>query len=109
MVAGYSVTSPIDDTYNCIAWAAGDEENWWWPDVLHIGYWPEQIAREETIEAFITAFGAVGFEVCENTESESGFEKIALFDDGRGFPTHAANAPIRRLGQQIRNVGRLHT
>ena len=30
--APYQVTSPEDDRYNCIAWAAGDPKHWWWPD-----------------------------------------------------------------------------
>ena len=28
----YQITSPRDDRYNCIAFAAGDDQNWWWPD-----------------------------------------------------------------------------
>lgn len=89
-VAGYAVTSPTDDDYNCIAWAVGEEDNWWWPDMLYIGYWPKGVVREETVEAFIAAFRTVRFEVCDNAEPEPGFEKIALFSDVRGLPTHAA-------------------
>ena len=89
-VAGYAVTSPTDDEYNCIAWAVGEQDNWWWPDMLRVAYWPAGIVREETIEAFIAAFGTVGFEVCDNAELEAGYEKIALFTDARGLPTHAA-------------------
>ena len=29
---GYQVTSPQSLEYNCIAWAAGDNTQWWWPD-----------------------------------------------------------------------------
>ena len=28
----YQVTSPRNEAYNCIAWAAGDTTDWWWPD-----------------------------------------------------------------------------
>jgi hypothetical protein len=28
----YHVTSDETGDYNCIAFAAGDESNWWWPD-----------------------------------------------------------------------------
>jgi hypothetical protein len=27
----YRVTSPADRGYNCIAWAAGVTDDWWWP------------------------------------------------------------------------------
>jgi hypothetical protein len=26
------VTSPADRKYNCIAWAANDASDWWWPE-----------------------------------------------------------------------------
>jgi hypothetical protein len=29
--SGYQVTSPRDEAYNCIAWAAGDTTDCWWP------------------------------------------------------------------------------
>src|SRR5207244_363796 len=28
----YRITSPPDSAYNCVAWAAGDQASWWWPD-----------------------------------------------------------------------------
>jgi hypothetical protein len=31
-IAGYKITSPDTTDYNCIAWAAGSTEEWWWPD-----------------------------------------------------------------------------
>ena len=37
----YRVTSPADDGYNCIAWAATETDRWWWPDPFGAGYWPE--------------------------------------------------------------------
>jgi len=36
--ASYQVTSNIDFAYNCIAWAAGDIERFWWPSGQ--AYWP---------------------------------------------------------------------
>jgi hypothetical protein len=38
---GFEKTSE-DDLYNCIAWAADDTQNWWWPDASYAmanGYW----------------------------------------------------------------------
>jgi hypothetical protein len=36
----YQITSPRDEVYNCIAWAAGVTNDWWWPDKAGQGYWP---------------------------------------------------------------------
>jgi hypothetical protein len=51
--SGCVVTSPEDVHYNCVAWAAEDMDRWWWPD--EDSYWPEGVAREETIAAFVAA------------------------------------------------------
>jgi len=87
---GYKITSPETVEYNCIAWAAGDTEAWWWPDRLDIGYWPVGVPRAETVEAFIEAFTALGFILCDAAEHEEGFEKVAIYVDVTGKPTHAA-------------------
>jgi hypothetical protein len=54
---GYRVTSPPDRLSNCIAWAAGDQQRWWWPlDPLDLGsFWPPGVAKEETVAAFAGA------------------------------------------------------
>ena len=87
---GYSLTSPKTPEYNCIAWAAGDDGVWWWPDSLYEYYWPSEIPRAETIEAFIKAYEKLGYFVCSNAELENGFEKVAIYADHNKKPTHAA-------------------
>ena len=37
---GYAVTSPPAVEYNCIGWAAGEDDRWWWPDPAGVSYWP---------------------------------------------------------------------
>ncbi len=88
---GYQVTSPRDGDYNCIAWAAGDRHTWWWPgrDVTK-EYWPPGVPRERTRDAFVAAFASLGYTVCVGEDREAGYERIALFADGDGRPTHAA-------------------
>lgn len=86
--AGYHVTSPRTDRYNCIAWAAGDTTRWWWPDGR--SYWPHGVARAEALSAFRDAFAMLGYDACAGAELEMGFEKVALFADREGIPTHAA-------------------
>jgi hypothetical protein len=87
--ANHRITSPASRSYNCIAWAAGDTEAWWWPDSDEIGYWPAGAVREETVAGFVAAFRSLGYEVCESGVAESGVEKVAIFAL-RGLPTHAA-------------------
>jgi hypothetical protein len=85
----YQVTSPADRDYNCIAWAANDNESWWWPDPADEDYWPEGVPREETLTAFLAAFATLGFLPGGDEAAEEGFEKLALFVKV-GVPTHAA-------------------
>lgn len=88
--SGYSITSPINPYYNCIAWAVGEVKNWWWPN---LGFWPEDVPEEETLSAFISAYETKNFTVCENGNLEDGFVKVALYtEDGTksGRPLHAA-------------------
>jgi hypothetical protein len=86
----YRITSSATDVYNCIAWAGGDTEHWWWPDDPARTYWPPGVPRQETLEAFRDAFATLCYVVCEHAELEPGFEKIALFAEEDGTPTHAA-------------------
>jgi hypothetical protein len=87
----HRVTSPQTDQYNCIAWAAGVTDKWWWPTGdPNLTHWPVGVPKQETIAAFIRMFGTVGYIQCDSAEFEPGFEKIALFADRDGIPTHAA-------------------
>ena len=86
----YRLTSPPNARYNCIAWAVRDETRWWWPVGHARYYWPDGVAREETLAAFVAAFASVGFRRSDSGDLEGGFEKIAIFTDPNGIPTHAA-------------------
>jgi hypothetical protein len=96
----HAITSPTSKLYNCIAWAAGTDARWWWPDAANIGYWPPSVPREETVAAFIQAYGLQGYVTCSDGAFEVGFEKIAIYAKRIGFdlvPTHAA----RQLGNSL--------
>ena len=87
----YLVTSPETDVYNCDAWAAGVTAEWWWPfGDPGTTYWPATAMRQETLSAFQDAFVSVGYASTDSAEPEPGLEKIALFADANGCPTHAA-------------------
>lgn len=92
--ADHAITSPATRTYNCIAWAADDITAKWWPDQFGIGKWPPNTPRAETIDAFILAYGTLGYVPCTDGNLEKGFEKVAIYAnrevDGSLSPTHAA-------------------
>ena len=85
----YEIISPRDRNYNCIAWEAGDNRNWWWPDLVQEDTWPAGVARVETVAAFRDAFATLGYIVCDDDQLEAGYGKIALFALA-GVPKHAA-------------------
>jgi len=99
-------TSPHDEGYNCIAWAADDTDYWWWPDAMGQKYWPPDVPREETLDAFMKAYGLQGYiERCDATV-EPGRQKVAIYTASNGKPTHAARQIpdgwwASKLGQQI--------
>lgn len=90
----YDITSPRTRKYNCIAWATGRKDRWWWPDPQGIGYWPSGVPREVSLDAFVAVFEQQGYELCSDGSLEQGFKKVALFanslGDGLLTPTHAA-------------------
>lgn len=83
----YEVTSPQSREYNCIAWAAGDTENWWWPSADD--HWPDGIPRRNTVVSFILTFQFLGYEVCDDGNFEAHYEKVALYANAKG-PQHMA-------------------
>ena len=83
----YRITSPASWQYNCIAWAVGVADSWWWP--VPGRFWPPDVPREETLEAFVAALGTRGFSPCSSSALEAGLEKIALYAAGT-IPTHTA-------------------
>jgi len=85
------ITSPATRAYNCIAWAAGIDTQWWDPNDLY--YWPPNVPREVTIEAIVQVYEGLGFTICIGGALEAGFDKIAIFAKYQGerrIPTHAA-------------------
>jgi hypothetical protein len=82
----HRLASPPTLDYNCIAWAAGDTENWWQPGV----HWPTAVpANEYGLGVLEEAFRAMGYEPCDDARLEAGFEKVALYGD-KVLYTHAA-------------------
>jgi hypothetical protein len=87
---GFRETSPMSRDYNCIAWAAGETDRWWWPVASPFAYWPAGVMRENRVESFIEAFRVLGYEPCDDDKLEKGSEKVAVYLDSNGKPTHMA-------------------
>ncbi|WP_147328129.1 MULTISPECIES: hypothetical protein [unclassified Duganella] len=84
-----TITSSLTDRYNCIAWAAKDESNWWWPQpITKKNFWPAGLPRSTTVNSFVIAFQSLGYEQCTSGDLEVGFEKVALYVDSASVPTH---------------------
>jgi len=84
---GYRVTSPATESYNCIAWAAGESNAWWDPDEDY--FWPEGIPRDYQMSTLVRVFEGLGFQKCEGAELEAGVEKVAIYGDASTYH-HAA-------------------
>ena len=85
----FTITSPIDPSYNCAAFASGEIEEWWDPYKPE-GTWPDDIDREVTVAHFVAVFQRHGFVVCDDAGIEEKFEKIAIYTDVSGDFGHAA-------------------
>ena len=70
-------TSPPNSIYNCIAWAAGRKDNWWWPH--RKAYWPLVQRGDDSVSSFEDAFRTLGYGPCSNGDFESGVEKVAIY------------------------------
>src|SRR5262249_4797318 len=53
-------------------------------------YWPPSVPHALTLVAFRDVFAAFGYSPCQDESLEAGFEKVAIFADPQGTPTHAA-------------------
>lgn len=89
------ITSEPDEEYNCIAWSVNDKKQWWWPTPPGHRRWPgkywlDGIPHEETIPVFTEMYQRLAFEVCDSSEYEENYDKIAIYADSSGIVTHAA-------------------
>ena len=77
MTSGFEITSEATRRYNCVAWAASDDTDWWSHEPEY--YWPEWAPRSPEAEALAQVFVGLGFTICDCDEKEPGYEKVALY------------------------------
>ena len=95
----FSVTSPPDGRYNCIAWAAGTDSRWWEPVPDH--YWPSEAPLENNVAAFVAAFSILGYQPCADGFLEAGFEKVAIYQRSSMVSHMARQLPTGRWTSKI--------
>lgn len=85
-------------TYNCIAWAAGDDLKWWEPD--GINHWPSALPAVPTDQCGLPSQSVIdmfnqhlGYEVCSSPDHEDGQIKLAVYCDGDEFLHVARQLP----------------
>jgi hypothetical protein len=95
----FSTTSPVDESYNCIAWAAGDSDRWWQPTPIGPYYWPDGLPLSDySLSNYVAAYGRLGYEVCSSGELEDGIEKVALYEHN-GMASHACRQLFAEPGR----------
>ena len=57
---------------------------------MRIHYWPPGIPPEYSLESYSRAYEIHGYTRCASGELEADYEKIALFVDEFGIPSHAS-------------------
>jgi hypothetical protein len=86
----FRIASPESPNYNCAAWAAGETHRCWDAYPEHGAYWPPGAPPWVSLGNLTAVFATLGYKACESAAAESGFEKIALYADDQGWPTHVA-------------------
>jgi hypothetical protein len=99
------VTSKHTSLYNCIAYAAKDETQPWWPvpeammrqPGARYFHWPVKRVYPATVENFFEAFKTRGYKPCKTEKREFGYEKVAIYVDVNDEIKHMA----RELGDGV--------
>lgn len=103
----YEIKSKRTPVYNCLAWALGIEWASYNPEPLVAGYvWFPGIEREWSRETILAVLAKHNYREESDDSLESGFEKVAIYDDIHGVPQHFARQ--LQSGRWTSKVGRLN-
>ena len=83
----FEIVEEPSSRYNCIAYAAGRADDWWWPD--GINYWPPWATLTDRIASLVEVFAGLGYEQCDDSRAQAGYQKVALYEV-QGEMKHAA-------------------
>lgn len=93
----WDITSQKDPKYNCVAWAADNDQTRWWqpppynPMTRAAWYWPVGAPTTGTLDDYAWVFeNILAYERCSSPDAEAGFERVVLFESQDGERMHAA-------------------
>jgi hypothetical protein len=95
--SNYTDESQPTNRYNCYAWAAGyDDLNWDWYRAGEDYYWPLHLPTDQgnILDSLTQAYLSIGYEIARDDSCENGYDKIAIYVNSAGIPTHAARQLI---------------
>lgn len=83
----FTISSPEDPNYNCIAWAFHQYNDRWMqppsgmyiPALDAVTWWPDGATPSMDISSLVEAFLCNSFVRCDTWEHENGFVKVALY------------------------------
>jgi hypothetical protein len=84
-ITRWSIKSPWDDRYQCIAWAACRTNIRWWPVTGNpTVHWPPGAPLDDSVDAFVQSFAELGYERCTGSITQSsvfefGYQKVAIY------------------------------
>ena len=77
----FKMVSDFDLKYNCIAYACGKNDRFYWPDSTKDGIeWPFGLPLNESIGTFISLFEHYKYQVCDDHMYEENYQKVALYE-----------------------------
>ena len=88
---GFEIVGEPTTEYNCIAYAAGNTGDWWWPD--GINYWPPWATLDDGIDSLQEAFVGIGYELCDDGHFHESYKKVALYEVEGKFQHAAVQMP----------------
>src|ERR1700685_3636214 len=103
--SAYEVTSPHDPKYNCVAYAVGDINRFWYDANVNGYYWPPGEPSADTLEGWLRVFAIHGYRETDNDMLETPYEKIAIYAGPEG-PDHVARQKASGLWTSKMGKGR---
>jgi hypothetical protein len=82
--SNFCFKSPIDQKYNCIAWAIIKNNVWVEPTDGNFDgiFWPELVPKGFSHDHLIQLFTFFEYRACNDSSFEEGFMKVALYGTG---------------------------
>lgn len=97
----YQETSRATSVYNCVGWVLGDETRWYEPTDSGQYFWLGNKSADYSLKSYTDMFTSQGFEVCEKSTPEDGFQKIALYVKEKEFSHVALQVPSGRWSSKL--------